>query len=151
MKNIILIAITALITTGAFAQTSKGTKSVTKYCCTKCDQCSTKAGSCSHHKTALVEEGQYYCPMHSEVTSDAPGKCSKCGMAMKKMEMETATKYSCPMCDWTIAPVKGQCPHSTEAIMKDGELKCAYYHDVAGKCSKCGMEMEKVEIKKKKG
>ena len=95
-------------------------------------------------------EGKYYCPMHSAITSDKPGKCSKCGMEMKKMEMETTTKYSCPKCDWTIPPVKGQCPHSTEAIMKDGELKCAYCHDSEGKCSKCGMEMEKIEIKKKK-
>ena len=26
----------------------------------------------------------YACPMHADVTSDAPGKCSKCGMALVK-------------------------------------------------------------------
>jgi Heavy metal binding domain/Protein of unknown function (DUF3659) len=29
-------------------------------------------------------ESAYVCPMHPEVTSDKPGKCSKCGMALVK-------------------------------------------------------------------
>jgi transcription initiation factor IIE alpha subunit len=28
----------------------------------------------------------YTCPMHPDVTSDKPGKCSKCGMALKEKE-----------------------------------------------------------------
>jgi hypothetical protein len=28
----------------------------------------------------------YVCPMHSEVKSDKPGKCSKCGMNLKAEE-----------------------------------------------------------------
>jgi hypothetical protein len=27
----------------------------------------------------------YVCPMHPEVTSDAPGRCPKCGMALKQV------------------------------------------------------------------
>ena len=122
MRNIILIAVSVLITMSTFAQSPKETKSITKYSC----------------------------PMHSDVTSDKPGKCPKCGMDMKKMEMATVTRYACPKCDWTIPPVKGKCPNSTETIMKDGELKCVYCHDNAGKCTKCGTEMEKIEIKKEK-
>jgi Cu+-exporting ATPase len=30
----------------------------------------------------LGDASQYTCPMHPEVVSDAPGKCSKCGMAL---------------------------------------------------------------------
>jgi hypothetical protein len=162
MKNIILIVAALLMTSGAFAQTTTTTETTTtvtkkaaakdadtKYCCTKCDHCSSKAGSCPMHKTAMVMEGKYYCPMDADVSSDKAGNCPKCGMAMKKMEMETATKYCCNKCG-IISPVKGQCPHSTEAIMKDGELKCALCYDKEGKCPKCGTEMEKVEIKKKK-
>lgn len=26
----------------------------------------------------------YKCPMHPEITSDQPGKCSKCGMDLRK-------------------------------------------------------------------
>ena len=28
----------------------------------------------------------YTCPMHADVTSDKPGKCPKCGMALEKKE-----------------------------------------------------------------
>lgn len=31
-------------------------------------------------------EGKYACPMHPEITSDEPGKCSKCGMNLKLKE-----------------------------------------------------------------
>jgi len=29
-----------------------------------------------------IAEGNYTCPMHPEVTSDHPGECPKCGMAL---------------------------------------------------------------------
>ncbi len=38
--------------------------------------------------SALTKEnnnaGTYTCPMHPEVISDRPGKCSKCGMTLAK-------------------------------------------------------------------
>lgn len=84
MKKIILIAITALITSGAFAQISKEVKSeVSDTCC------------------------------------------------------------------WKISPVKGQCPHSTVAVMKDNStLICLLCYDKSDQRSKCGTNME---IKKRKG
>ena len=42
----------------------------------------------------------YSCPMHPEVTSDKPGKCSKCGMNLveekeqKFFKQSDASKYS---------------------------------------------------------
>ena len=49
-----------------------------------------------------MEKAKYSCPMHPEVTSDKPGKCSKCGMDLTKskkeqMKMETMKMYTCPM------------------------------------------------------
>ena len=40
------------------------------------------------HKKMLDESASavYACPMNPEVTSDKPGKCSKCGMALVKKE-----------------------------------------------------------------
>ena len=32
---------------------------------------------------ASTAQKAYVCPMHPEVTSDKPGKCSKCGMDLK--------------------------------------------------------------------
>ena len=65
----------------------------------------------------------YACPMHPEVTSDKPGKCSKCGTDLTKskkeqMKMEVMKIYTCPMH-----------PEVTS--------------DKPGKCSKCGMDMVK--------
>ena len=35
------------------------------------------------HQTAAI----YSCPMHPEVTSESPGDCPKCGMALEKMAL----------------------------------------------------------------
>ena len=76
----------------------------------------------SKHKEKMkmkMEQSKYSCPMHADVTSDKPDKCSKCGMYLKKKEMKA---YSCPM-------------HSDVV------------NDQPGKCSKCGMELT-VPVKK---
>jgi hypothetical protein len=36
----------------------------------------------------------YACPMHPEVTSDQPGKCSKCGMDLVKKDDGTENMHS---------------------------------------------------------
>ena len=56
----------------------------------------------------------YSCPMHADVVSDQPGKCSKCGMDLKKKEVKT---YICPM-------------HADVTS------------DKPGSCSKCGMDLK---------
>ena len=37
-----------------------------------------------HMSTRSAEASKYACPMHPEVTSDAPGICPKCHMALEK-------------------------------------------------------------------
>ena len=37
-------------------------------------------------KTEQTAATAYTCPMHPEVTSDKPGNCSKCGMALVPKE-----------------------------------------------------------------
>jgi transcription initiation factor IIE alpha subunit len=70
-------------------------------------------------QTKQAEKVSYACPMHADVKSDKPGKCSKCGMDLK--EVKTAkTSFVCPM----HADVKS---------------------DKAGKCSKCGMDLKEVK------
>jgi len=49
--------------------------------------CAPAAWAQDHHhgdaqETAPAEAGEYSCPMHPDVVSDAPGKCPKCGMNM---------------------------------------------------------------------
>jgi len=50
-----------------------------------------------------IEKETYTCPMHSDVKSDKPGGCPKCGMTLKIMDAKkTATKHS-------DMPKKGSC------------------------------------------
>src|SRR5213083_138925 len=75
---------------------------------------------------SLKEESEkiiYSCPMHPDVTSDKPGKCSKCGMNLKEKEIK-ASVYACPM----------KC---------EGDKT----YDKAGKCPVCGMNLKEKEIK----
>ena len=66
----------------------------------------------------------YSCPMHLDVTSDKPGKCSKCGMDLKEKE-KTTVVYACPM----------KC---------EGDKT----YDKAGKCPVCGMNLKEKKSEK---
>ena len=70
----------------------------------------------------------YTCPMHPEVTSRKPDKCSKCGMNLVKKQLEQVRKkqkasYSCPM-------------HPDVRSDKPGD------------CPKCGMTLDKIKSSK---
>lgn len=65
-----------------------------------------------------VTGNSYSCPMHPDVTSDKPGKCSKCGMDLREKE-KTTVVYACPM----------KC---------EGDKT----YDKAGKCPVCGMNLK---------
>ena len=88
MKKLISIIAAILMTVGVFAQAdkteTKELKTATKYCCSnaKCEHCSSQPGNCSHHKSAYVKEGMYYCPMHSDVTSENLGLYSRSSARM---------------------------------------------------------------------
>ena len=62
-----------------------------------------------------MEQMKYSCPMHPDVTSNKPGKCSTCGMDLKEMP---AVVYACPM----------KC---------EGDKT----YDKAGKCPVCNMNL----------
>lgn len=57
---------------------------------------------------------QYVCPMHPEVTSAKPGKCSECRMALVKKASKSAKqaggKYMCPMHPEVTSNKPGECP-----------------------------------------
>jgi hypothetical protein len=56
----------------------------------------------------------YMCPMHPEVTSAKPGKCSECGMALVKKPSQSRVqlkkKYACPMHPEVTSDKLGECP-----------------------------------------
>jgi len=111
----------------------------------------------SKHQT---DKMKYSCPMHPEVTSDKPGKCSKCGMDLvlsKKdhMKMGSMKMYSCPMHPGVTSDKPGKCAKCGMELVKSGKEKmkmetmkmytCPMHPDITsdkpGKCSKCGMAL----------
>jgi len=74
-----------------------------------------------------TSETSYTCPMHPEVTSDKPGICPKCGMALEPKEIkETASVaplYTCPMHLEVISDKPGACPKCGMALEpKEAEI-----------------------------
>ena len=65
---------------------------------------------------------QYACPMHPEMTSDKPGKCSKCGMNMtlsKKEQMKAdIVKYTCSMHPEVVQDKPGKCPKCSMELVE---------------------------------
>lgn len=45
-------------------------------------------GAETETNTEMAENTLYTCPMHPEVTSDAPGDCPKCGMPLEIVTKE---------------------------------------------------------------
>ena len=77
------------------------------------------------HEHGDMAEAHYQCPMKCEgdITYDKPGKCPKCNVDLKKVNMDMAeAHYQCPM----------KC---------EGDKT----YDKPGKCPKCNMEMKKVD------
>ncbi|MBX2943016.1 MAG: hypothetical protein KF860_11795 [Cyclobacteriaceae bacterium] len=49
--------------------------------------------SCGGQKTEQTEEIAYACPMHPDVTGKKGDTCSKCGMALEKLDAETEMNH----------------------------------------------------------
>ena len=139
MKKAIILLMAILTSFGSFAQKAKANSDT------------SKAGTVIY---------TYSCPMHPEVTSDKPGKCSKCGMDLRLskkeiLKREVVNIYSCPMHPDITSDKPGKCSAcgmdlalSKKEILKRqvvGLYTCPMHPDVvsekAGKCPKCGMDM----------
>jgi hypothetical protein len=127
--------------------------------CCKYDR---KAADASIQSAVTDTLKAYSCPMHPDVTSDGPGKCSKCGMDLTKskkeqMKMEAMKMYSCSMHPDVKSNAPGKCSQcgmdltkSKKEEMKMGAMYSCPMHpdmksDKAGKCSQCGMNLAKTD------
>jgi Cu+-exporting ATPase len=64
-------------------------------------------------KAQAAQSGaEYICPMDSEVRSNGPGACPKCGMALEPSltSLPTKTEYTCPMHPEVVSEKPGACP-----------------------------------------
>lgn len=72
-----------------------------------------KRVDCTPSSNQNRNEAAYTCPMHSEVVSDEPGECPKCGMALEPTAPaapQTRTEWTCPMHPEIVRNEPGECP-----------------------------------------
>lgn len=124
----------------------------------------SKAGRVDTAKNVVL----YTCPMHPNVTSHEPGKCSVCGMEMalsgkEKMKASATKNYTCPIHKDVASHDPGKCPKCGRAMnlspkeqMKAEVVKlytCPMHPDVAltkdGICPKCGKDLVEKKTKQK--
>ena len=101
MKQIIILLIAAISTFAASAQTAKSKSSSAqikdtiqaKYTCSMdTDVISNKPGKCPKCGMELTKVKTYTCSMHPEVVSDKPGKCPKCNMELTEVKDKPAAR-----------------------------------------------------------
>lgn len=116
-----------------------------------------KTNTATNQGTTVVTNN-YTCPMHPDVVSDKPGKCSKCGMDLtlspkEKMKMEVMKTYSCPMHPNVTSNKPGKCSECGMALTRVKAYSCPMHPEVVsnkpGKCTKCGMDLTEVKNKPK--
>ena len=143
MKKYFLIAILFIISFTTFAQKAKG-----------------KATTSNSTITVL---SNYSCPLHHDIVSNKPGKCSKCNMDMtlskkEQMKKEVMKDYTCPMHREVVSNNAGRCSKCNTPFVvidrkgsKQGHISytCSMHSDVvgdkSGKCPKCGMDLIKAK------
>ena len=67
----------------------------------------------------------YACPMHSDVTSQEPGRCPKCGMKLLATQAPTVTTYACPMHPEVVSDQPGHCPKCGMKLLATGSARTA--------------------------
>ena len=147
MKTIIIILIASFSTFTTFAQKDKGKITTFK---------------------PPMSQSNYSCPMHHDVVSNRPGKCTKCNMDLtlskkEQMKKDVVKIYTCPMHTEVISNKSGKCPvcNSNLTLSKKEQMKievmkmytCPMHGEVGvknpGNCPKCGMALTKVKSETK--
>jgi len=116
-------------------------------------------GNITTPKSTMTIQSTYRCPMHPDVVSNEPGKCSKCNMDLtlsKKEEMmkDVTKDYTCPMHREVVSNMAGTCAKCGTALVvvdrkgsKQGNVSyvCSMHPQVvadkAGKCPICGKDL----------
>lgn len=93
------------------------------------------------------EQLVWTCPVHREVTEDAPGKCDQCGRDLVETRIRVA--YTCPIHSVISQDAPGQCPICGRTLyLASAELAyaCPMHPEIRelepGSCPLCNMALE---------
>ncbi len=91
----------------------------------------------------------YSCPMHAEVTSDKPGKCSKCGMNLVLREEKNEASYrqqepAGPSPKDKIEQVRSLLTEAKKELAQDGKYSCC----INTPCNICAFEHQSCDCYK---
>jgi len=87
--------------------------------------------------TSKEQKTIYYCPMHSEVVSNKPGKCPKCGMNLvlrKEEKKEEAPEAS--SAKEQILNAKAILDDAKQSLVEDGKYNCC----IKEPCDRCALD-----------
>jgi putative DNA topoisomerase len=137
MKKIFLLLVAALVGTTAWSQ---------------------KRTDLPVQQDSLKMHTMYSCPMHPDIVSSQPGKCTKCHMDLvanskDKMKADVTGAFVCPMHAEVLSDHSGICAKCKSSLVANrtgskGTLStysCSMHKDVvsneSGKCPVCGMAL----------
>ncbi|HEY4613257.1 MAG TPA: heavy metal-binding domain-containing protein [Bacteroidota bacterium] len=78
----------------------------------------------------------YYCTMHPEITSDKPGECSKCSMALVKKESNEKEKTQQPSAKENVQQAKKLLADAKKQLTREGKYNCC----VKDPCNQCALD-----------
>ncbi len=93
-------------------------------------------------KVTSQKQDVYSCPMHSEVTSDKPGKCPKCGMALvlreekKKAADDPQTSLESSSAKEKIQQAQSLLADAKKELAQDGKYNCC----IKDPCDRCALD-----------
>ena len=81
-------------------------------------------------------EDIYSCPMHTEVTTNKPGKCTICGMNLVKKDTSQNAQTAKPTAHDKIAQAKKLLHEAKQALGAEGKYKCC----IEEGCDRCALD-----------
>lgn len=82
-----------------------------------------ETGKSKKTATTAKRQANYSCPMHPDVKSNKPGKCTKCGMDLtlskkEQMKREVMKTYTCPVHSEVSSGKPGTCPRCNKKLVE---------------------------------
>ena len=90
-------------------------------------------------RTKVQQSALYVCPMHPEITSEKPGKCSKCGMNLVLREDKAKPDHQTsenPRADDKIGQAKSLLAEAKKELAQDGKYNCC----IKDPCDRCVLD-----------